>query len=63
MNSVPEVEKYRSIINGMSTEEMELVADMLPVEVCYNRIGRELMKAKEFKAEIMSALGTKGALK
>lgn len=41
----------------MSQEELELIADMLPVEVCYNRIGRELQKAKAFKTEVMTALG------
>lgn len=55
--STPEVEKYRGIIKGMSQEESELIADMLPVEVCYNRIGRELQKAKTFKTEVLTALG------
>ena len=53
----PEVEKYRGIIKGMSVEELDLIADMLPVEVCHNRIGRELQKAKAFKTEVMTALG------
>lgn len=33
-------------INGMSKEELEVVADHIPVELCYNRIGKELKKAK-----------------
>lgn len=53
----PEMEKYRGVIKGMSAEELDLIADMPPVEVCYNRIGRELQKAKTFKTEVMTALG------
>lgn len=44
-------------INGMGAEELELVADTLPIELCLKRIHKELDKAKEFENMIKNALG------
>lgn len=46
--TMEEMEKRELIarINGMSKEELEIVADHIPVELCYNRIGKELKKAR-----------------
>lgn len=51
-----ELERYKGIVNGMSVEELNVIADILPVEICYNRIGRELSKSKVFKIEVATAL-------
>lgn len=50
-----EMEKRELIarINGMSKEELEIVADHIPVELCYNRIGKELKKARMLDEAIM----------
>ena len=41
-----EKEEFINRVKGMSKEEMELFAEYVPVEICYNRIGRELKKNK-----------------
>lgn len=42
---------------GMSDEEKELFVDLIPVEMCVDRIQRELDKAKEFERSIKNAIG------
>lgn len=39
-------------IKGMSVEELEIVADTIPVELCLARIQKELDKAKEMENSI-----------
>lgn len=41
---------------GMSSEELELFADMMPVELCMKRIQKELDKSKDFENAIRNAM-------
>ena len=50
-----EREEFVSRIKGMSTEEMEIVADLIPIDICMKRIEKELEKAKLFKDAIKEA--------
>jgi len=49
-----ELEKQEFInrVKAMSKEEMELFVEHVPVEICQNRISRELKKNKEQLAAI-----------
>ena len=49
-------EEFISRIKGMSQEELEIVADLLPIEMCFNRIKKELDKSKQFEASIKAAM-------
>ena len=44
-----EREKLINYIKGMTSEELKIVADNIPVELCHNRIGAELQKFKQAK--------------
>ena len=50
-----EREEFVSRIKGMSEEEMEIVADLIPIDICMKRIEKELEKAKLFKEAIKEA--------
>ena len=50
-----EREEFVSRIKGMSAEEMEIVADLIPIDICMKRIEKELEKAKLFKEAIKEA--------
>lgn len=41
---------------GLSREEWELIINEAPIELCHERIGRELQEAKEFRESIGSAV-------
>lgn len=43
-------------VKAMSREELELVAEIIPVDLCLKRIDSELQKAKEFEKSIKSAM-------
>ena len=43
-------------MRGLSKEEWKIVIDEAPIELCYERIGRELEEAKEFKKNIGAAV-------
>lgn len=40
------------LIKGMSIEELEIVADTIPVELCIERIEDELNKARDMRESI-----------
>ena len=50
-----ELEKFKQIIGAMTKEELTIIADIIPVELCQNRVTRELKKAKEFRESIVQA--------
>lgn len=52
-------DEFISRIKGMSQEELELIIDIVPIEMCINRISRELEEAKTFKNSIQAAFGNK----
>ena len=52
MNRIELIRRMR----GLSKEEWEIVINEAPIELCYNRIGRELKEAKEFRKSIGSAV-------
>lgn len=45
-------------MRGLSKEEWEIVINEAPIELCHERIGRELKEAKEFKKSIGAAVDT-----
>ena len=45
-------------MRGLSKEEWEIVINEAPIELCHERIGRELKEAKEFKKSIGAAVET-----
>ena len=45
-----------SRIKGMSKEELEIVVDCLPVEMCLNRIAKEIDKAQTFEKRVTEAI-------
>lgn len=49
-------EELISRIKALDAEELKLVVDTIPVELCYNRIGEELQKFKEAKKRSKEAL-------
>lgn len=51
-----ELEKFKGIIKGMTNEELEVIADIIPVELCYNRIGKELKRMRQFRGSVGEAL-------
>lgn len=42
--------------NGMTMAEKEMIADLMPVELCMKRIQKELDKAKEFENRVKLAM-------
>lgn len=43
-------------INGMSEEQLRVVAEVIPVELCMERISSELAKAKQFEQTVKAAV-------
>jgi hypothetical protein len=43
-------------VRAFSKEDWEIVINEAPIELCHNRIGRELKEAKEFKRNIGAAM-------
>lgn len=44
------------LAKGMSREELEIISEQMPIELCFNRIGKEIQKTKEFAKAIKSAI-------
>ena len=44
-----EKEEFISRIKGLDNEEMELVADLIPIELCMKRLEKELDKLKSLE--------------
>ena len=51
-----EVRELTERFKAMSLEEMALFVDIVPVELCLNRIQKELKRAEEFKEMIERAV-------
>lgn len=51
-----EEEEFVNRIKGMSRQEMEIVADILPIELCMARIQKELDKAKRVEDYIRGTI-------
>ena len=51
-----EEEEFVNRIKGMSREELEIVADILPIELCMARIQKELDKAKRVEDYIRGTI-------
>ena len=53
-----EKQEFMGVVNAMSEEELEIVADIIPIELCLGRIEKELNKAKDMRDSIkaMSSL-------
>ena len=48
-------EELITVVKAMSDEELELVVDYIPVELCLKRIDKELTKAKEVQMIVAHA--------
>ena len=51
-----EVEAITNMVRSMDVAELEIVADNIPIELCFQRVEREIKKYKAF------AEATKGAI-
>lgn len=51
-----EEEEFVNRIKGMSRQELEIVADILPIELCMARIQKELDKAKRVEDYIRGTI-------
>ena len=45
-------------IQGMNQVELELVANTIPIELCLNRIHKEIDKARKFESLVKNAIGS-----
>lgn len=50
-----EKEEFVSRIKGMSEEEMNLLVDLIPIDICLERIKREIDKAEVLKNKFKEA--------
>lgn len=49
-----EKEEFISRIKGLDDEEMKLVADLIPIDLCMKRLGKELDKLKSLENFVAS---------
>ena len=51
-----EKEEFIERIKGMSQEELELVVELIPVDMCMARVNKELDRLKAFENSVKSAV-------
>lgn len=51
-----EVEALIDIVRAMDVEELEIVANNIPIELCFQRVEREIKKYKAFAEASKEAL-------
>lgn len=51
-----EKEEFIERIKGMSQEELELVVEIIPVDMCIARVNKELDRLKAFENSVKSAV-------
>ena len=54
-----EKEEFIERIKGMSQEELELVVEIIPVDMCMARVNTELDRLKAFENSVKSAVNGK----
>ena len=54
-----EKEEFIERIKGMSQEELELVVEIIPVDMCMARVNKELDRLKAFENSVKSAVNGK----
>ena len=54
-----EKEEFIERIKGMSQEELELVVEIIPVDMCMARVNKELDRLKAFENSVKSAMNGK----
>ena len=54
-----EKEEFIERIKGMSQEELELVVEIIPVDMCMARVDKELDRLKAFENSVKSAVNGK----
>lgn len=42
------LEKLAELIKAMDHDELKVIAEHIPVELCFNRVGQELARNKKF---------------
>ena len=55
VNTSAALTQVKNLVKHMDSEEKEAVAEALSVEICFNRIGKELQKNKAFAKAIKNA--------
>lgn len=53
-----EKEELIARCHGFSKEDWEIIIGEAPIELCHNRIGRELSEAKAFKKRVGAAMSS-----
>lgn len=53
-----EVNELTERFRGMSREEMNLFMDIVPIELCLNRIHKELDRARKFEESIKGVMSS-----
>ena len=53
-----EKEEFIERIKGMSQEELELVVEIIPVDMCVSRVNKELERLKAFENSVKSAVNS-----
>ena len=47
-------------MKALSAEEMQILSEIIPLELCYERINKELIKAEKLRADIKELAGKIG---
>lgn len=55
--SEPERQKLIQVVQNFDEEELEIVVDTIPLEMCFSRIKKEINRAKEFESIIKTVVG------
>lgn len=55
--SEPERQKLIQVVQNFDEEELEIVVDTIPLEMCFARIKKEINRAKEFESIIKTVVG------
>ena len=55
--SEPERQKLIQVVQNFNDEELEIVLDTVPLEMCFDRIRKEIDRAKEFESVLKSIVG------
>lgn len=55
--SEPERRKLIQVVQNFTQEELEIVLDTVPLEMCFDRIKKEIDQAKEFESMIKTVVG------
>ena len=49
-------EEIEGMIYGMSQEELELIADIMPIDICMTRVKKEMDRLRNFEDSVRSTV-------